>query len=158
MATLLLRPLIRPQTLGLGLGLSYLTHQTLFRQRPYRMDSPGSAAPQLPSQDSYVRNAKVPVVKEGRLNEKAVRQISSGSIIGLCAGLAVSTFSRSLALILGLLVVGVQYASNHGVNIIPYNRLQKYVTSIDLRSAVQDNVAFKISFGTTFALAAFMQF
>ncbi|KAH6715652.1 hypothetical protein BKA61DRAFT_480461, partial [Leptodontidium sp. MPI-SDFR-AT-0119] len=113
----------------------------------------------LPSQDSYVRNAKVPVVKEGRLNEKAVRQISSGSIIGLCAGLAVSTFSRSLALILGLLVVGVQqYASNHGVNIIPYNRLQKYVTSIDLRSAVQDNVAFKISFGTTFALAAFMQF
>jgi len=29
-------------------------------------------------------------------------------IIGLCAGLVVSTFSRSLALILGLLVVGVQ--------------------------------------------------
>jgi len=97
-------------------------------------------------------------VREGRLNESAVRQISSGSIIGLCAGLAVSTFSRSLALILGLLVVGVQYASNHGINIIPYNRLQKYVTSIDLRSAVQDNVAFKISFGTTFALAAFMHF
>ncbi|KAG4442576.1 hypothetical protein IFR05_001906 [Cadophora sp. M221] len=157
MATLLLRPLIRPQTLGLGLGLSYLTHQTLFQQRAYRLDS-SAAPPPLLSQDSYVRNAKVPVLKEGRLNEKAVRQISSGSIIGLCAGLAVSTFSKSLALILGLLVVGVQYASNHGVNIIPYNRLQKYVTSIDLRSAVQDNVAFKISFGTTFALAAFMQF
>lgn len=95
--------------------------------------------------------------------------------IGLCAGLVVSTFSRSLALILGLLVVGVQvsfcsrgkrkeetderqWASSYGVHIIPYNRLQKYVTSIDLRSAVQDNVAFKISFGTTFALAAFMQF
>ncbi|PVH71440.1 hypothetical protein DL98DRAFT_521059 [Cadophora sp. DSE1049] len=154
MATLLLRPLIRPQTLGLGLGLSFLTHQSLY-QRPYRMDS--TPAPIL-SQDSYARNAKVPVVREGRLNERAVRQISSGSIIGLCAGLAVSTFSRSLALILGLLVVGVQYASNHGINIIPYNRLQKYVTSIDLRSAVQDNVAFKISFGTTFALAAFMHF
>jgi len=80
------------------------------------------------------------------------------AVTGLCAGLAVSTFSRSLALILGLLVVGVQYASNHGINIIPYNRLQRYVTSIDLRSAVQDNVAFKISFGTTFALAAFMHF
>ncbi|KAK0099683.1 hypothetical protein ONS95_013425 [Cadophora gregata] len=155
MATLLLRPLMRPQTLGLGLGLSFLTHQTMY-QRSYRMDSaPGGS---ILSQDSYARNAKVPVVREGRLNERAVRQISSGSIIGLCAGLAVSTFSRSLALILGLLVVGVQYASNHGINIIPYNRLQKYVTSIDLRSAVQDNVAFKISFGTTFALAAFMQF
>jgi len=30
------------------------------------------------------------------------------AVTGLCAGLAVSTFSRSLALILGLLVVGVQ--------------------------------------------------
>jgi hypothetical protein len=51
-----------------------------------------------------------------------------------------------------------QCASNHGINILPYDRLQKYVTSIDLRSAVQDNVAFKLSFGTTFALVAFMQF
>jgi hypothetical protein len=51
-----------------------------------------------------------------------------------------------------------QCASNHGINILPYDRLQKYVTSIDLRSAVQDNVPFKLSFGTTFALVAFMQF
>jgi hypothetical protein len=51
-----------------------------------------------------------------------------------------------------------QWASSYGIHIIPYNRLQRYVTSIDLRSAVQDNVAFKISFGTTFALAAFMHF
>jgi len=51
-----------------------------------------------------------------------------------------------------------QWASSYGINVIPYNRLQKYVTGMDVRSAVQDNVAFKISFGTTFALAAFMQF
>ena len=53
---------------------------------------------------------------------------------------------------------GLQWAANHGINVIPYARLQKYVTSIDLRSAVQDHVAFKLSFGTTFALAAFMRF
>jgi hypothetical protein len=51
-----------------------------------------------------------------------------------------------------------QWASSYGIHIIPYNRLQKYVTSIDLRSAVRENIAFKLSFGTTFALAAFMQF
>jgi hypothetical protein len=96
-------------------------------------------------------------------------------VTGLCAGLVVSTFSRSLALILGLLVIGVQvntinflreknklikkkYASSRGINILPYDRLQRYVNGIDLRSAVQDNMAFKISFGTTFALAAFMHF
>lgn len=35
------------------------------------------------------------------------------AVTGLCAGLAVSTFSRSLALILGLLVVGVQVCPSH---------------------------------------------
>jgi hypothetical protein len=51
-----------------------------------------------------------------------------------------------------------KYASSRGINILPYDRLQKYINGIDLRSAVQDNMAFKISFGTTFALAAFMHF
>jgi hypothetical protein len=35
------------------------------------------------------------------------------SYAGLCAGLVVSTFSRSLALILGLLVVGVQVSTDN---------------------------------------------
>lgn len=110
------------------------------------------------SSDSYRQNAKTPVLRGGSLNPGAVKQLSGGSIVGLCCGLLVSTFSKSLALLLGLMVVGVQVASSYGIHIIPYNRLQKYVTSIDLRSAVQDNVAFKLSFGTTFALAAFMEF
>jgi len=92
------------------------------------------------------------------LNPRAVRQISSGSIIGLCAGLAVSTFSTSLAMILGLLIVGTQWASSYGINVLPTAKLQKYFKNIDVRSAVQDNVAFKISFGMTFALAAFVKF
>lgn len=41
---------------------------------------------------------------------------------------------------------------------IPTDRLQKYFKNIDVRSAVQDNVAFKLSFGMTFALAAFLKF
>ncbi|TVY38171.1 hypothetical protein LSUB1_G002242 [Lachnellula subtilissima] len=158
MASLLLRPLMRPQTLGLGLGLSVASYHA-FHQRPIRLDS----SP-FPS-DSYKRDTQTPVLsRAGSLNPRAVRQISSGSIIGLL----VSTFSKSLALILGLLVVGVQgmgwkpntkqWASSYGVNVIPYNRLQRYFTSLDLRSAVQDNVAFKLSFGTTFAMASFLEF
>lgn len=97
-------------------------------------------------------------MRNGGLNPGAVRQISSGSVLGLCAGILVSTFSRPLALLLGLMVIGIQWASSYGINVIPYDRLQKYFTSIDVRSSVQDNVAFKLSFGTTFALAAFMHF
>jgi len=152
MASMFLRPILRPQTLGLGLGLSIATLQ-LAQQRPMRLDT----KPIL-SSGSYKMNAQNPVVREGHLNPKAVKQVSSGSIIGLVAGLAVSTFSRSLALLIGLLVVGAQWAASYGINLLPYDKLQRYVTSLDLRSAVQDNVAFKLSFGMTFALAAFMHF
>jgi len=51
-----------------------------------------------------------------------------------------------------------QYAARKGYNIIPVDRLQRYVKNINLRSAVNDNVAFKISFGLMFALAAFGEF
>jgi hypothetical protein len=43
------------------------------------MDSSPSS---ILSGDSYRRNAEVPVIRDGGLNERAVRQISSGSIIG----------------------------------------------------------------------------
>lgn len=119
-------------------------------------------------------------------------------ITGLGAGLAVSTFSRSLALIIGLMVVGIQarfpflfsllhtysplsihlsihspipppinskpsnillqWASSHGLDIVPTDRIQRYIKHVNLRSLVEENVAFKVSFGTTFAMAAFMRF
>lgn len=47
-----------------------------------RLDSSASSGSIL-STDSYRRNAEVSVIKRnGGLNERAVRQISSGSIIG----------------------------------------------------------------------------
>jgi hypothetical protein len=51
-----------------------------------------------------------------------------------------------------------QYAARRGYNIIPAERLQRYVKGIDVRSAIHDNVAFKISFGLVFALTAFGEF
>ncbi|KAG9746731.1 hypothetical protein KCU73_g7540, partial [Aureobasidium melanogenum] len=72
--------------------------------------------------------------------------------------MAVSLFSKPLTLLIGLLIVGVQFAESQlGISLIPYNRMQRYFTSIDLRSAMQDNVAFKLAFGATFALTGFAQ-
>lgn len=80
-------------------------------------------------------------------------------LLGLVAGLGLSTFSKPLVLLIGLLVAGVQMAESYaGISLIPYRRLQGVVKGIDLRSAVQDNVAFKISFGLMFALSAFAEF
>ena len=47
----------------------------------------------------------------GGLNPAAVKQITWGSILGLASGLAISTFSRSLAVVLGLLIVSVQVST-----------------------------------------------
>ena len=44
----------------------------------------------------------------GVASPRVYRQISGGSIAGLVAGLAVSVFSRTLALLLGIVVFGVQ--------------------------------------------------
>ncbi len=45
-----------------------------------------------------------------------------------------------------------------GIRIIPYSYLQRRFKSTNLRAVVRDNVAFKLSFGLTFALAAFAEF
>ena len=96
--------------------------------------------------------------------------------IGLLGGVAVSIFSKMLVMLFGLLVFSVQvgccaheekrqamlrfaqYMASQGYNIIPTTKLQRYVKGIDLRSAVEDNVAFKLSFGLTFALASVASF
>ncbi|KAI9677471.1 MAG: hypothetical protein M1817_006425 [Caeruleum heppii] len=157
MAFRLLSPLRSPLTLGLTLSSVYFA-STLSYSNPSRLlccDARTSAS-STANDWSYSRDAKVPVVKGGRPNPRAYRQISSGSITGLIAGLAVGTFSKTLTLLLGLLVFGVQFAASKGINIIPYNRLQRYARGINLRSVFEDNVAFKLSFASTFALAAFV--
>ena len=96
--------------------------------------------------------------------------------LGVLGGVAVSTFSKTLAMLFGLLVFGVQvrnprhdgngqamlmhtqYLASHGYNIVPTTRIQRYVKGIDLRSALEDNVAFKLSFGLSFALASLGSF
>lgn len=52
----------------------------------------------------------------------------------------------------------MQFIESRGIHVIPYSYLQRRFKSTNVRSLVQDNVAFKLSFGLTFALAAFAEF
>lgn len=74
MASMFLRPMLRPQALGLGLGLS-IASVSAARQRPMKMDSRMLSTDEKPK-------AKVPIVRNGELNPKAIKQISSGSLVG----------------------------------------------------------------------------
>lgn len=92
------------------------------------------------------------------MNPQAIKQISFGSLVGLGLGVLVSAFSRMLVLVVGVGVVLGQYAARKGYNIIPVERLQRHFKNVNLRSAINDNAAFKISFGLMFALTAFGEF
>ena len=92
----------------------------------------------------------------------------------MLGGFAVSSFSKTLAILFGLTIFAIQvYHVFHnrklradtpktleakGIHIVPTTRLQQYFKSIDVRAALEDNVAFKLGFGATFALAAFGSF
>lgn len=73
--------------------------------------------------------------------------------------MAVSVFSKPLAILIGLLVIGAQaLQSSTGINVLPVNRLQRMVGNVDVRSMLQDDLALKLSFGATFLLAGFAEF
>ncbi|KAF2272320.1 uncharacterized protein EI97DRAFT_437080 [Westerdykella ornata] len=101
---------------------------------------------------------KATIKQSGTINLKVIRQISIGSILGVLGGLGVSLFSKSLALLIGLVVIFVQLLESRGIHIVPYSYLQRRLKQTNVRGAIQNNPALKLSFGITFALAAFGEF
>lgn len=139
-----------PATLALSSGL-YLAS----RQPPMRMDA-------LPARSSSSSPPPAPprIVEEtaGWLDPEIIRQLSGGSLAGFMAGVLVSIFSKTLVLLTGIAIVVVQVAGRHGIDVLGMLRLRQRVESSRVLSALSRNPTFKVAFGTTFALAAFMQF
>ncbi|KAF1947053.1 hypothetical protein EJ02DRAFT_450030 [Clathrospora elynae] len=108
---------------------------------------------------NYTSEAQTPVVTQsGAVNPRAIRQVSMGSILGVIGGLGISVFSKPLAVLIGLGIFVLQFVESRGIHVIPYSFMQRRFHSMNVRSLVRDNVAFKLSFGLTFALAAFAEF
>ncbi|KAI8940893.1 hypothetical protein NX059_002153 [Plenodomus lindquistii] len=107
----------------------------------------------------YTTEAQTPIITQsGAVNPRAIRQISMGSILGVLGGLGISVFSKPLAILIGLGIFVLQFVESRGIHIIPYSWFQRRFRSANVKSIVRDNVAFKLSFGLTFALAAFAEF
>ncbi|KAJ5836598.1 hypothetical protein N7447_002624 [Penicillium robsamsonii] len=153
--------------LGVGLGLSAATMHPLspFRAVPMKCEY---AVPQKTdfSNDSgwainpakSVGQKESPRGRNGLLNAETMRQVSLGSVLGLVAGVGLRAFSKALVVILGMGVVLIEYAASKGYNILPINRIQKYVKRVDLRRAMTEKRPFKMSFGAVMAMAAFANF
>ncbi|KAJ5145990.1 uncharacterized protein N7515_000554 [Penicillium bovifimosum] len=145
--------------LGVSLGLSAATlhPSSPFRASPMRCDY---AEPTPGYQRSVFQSssAEQKPVRNGLLNPQTMRQVSLGSVLGLVAGVGLRAFSKALVVLLGMGVVLVEYAASKGYNILPLNRIQKYVKGVDLRHAMSEHRPFKISFGAMMAMAAFANF
>ncbi|KAK5003029.1 hypothetical protein LTR39_006535, partial [Cryomyces antarcticus] len=86
MASRILLPRVSPLTLGLFTSSSLLAAHTLLQPNRYRLLcdaslAPAAASPKDWSFSQYQAQARTPVVKDGRLNANAVRQVSAGSIM-----------------------------------------------------------------------------
>ncbi|KAJ5360395.1 hypothetical protein N7517_009586 [Penicillium concentricum] len=152
--------------LGVGLGLSAATMHPLspFRAAPMKCEY---AVPQRTGFSNDAGWAVNPAESAGQkqsprrnglLNAETMRQVSLGSVLGLVAGVGLRAFSKALVVILGMGVVLIEYAASKGYNILPINRIQKYVKHVDLRRAMSEKRPFKMSFGAVMAMAAFANF
>jgi hypothetical protein len=74
----------RPLTFVIGLGVSsaFATH-AIYRMRSSPMLCEPASAQVKDAFTTYERDAKMPVVKDGRVNTAAYKQISSGSLLGM---------------------------------------------------------------------------
>ncbi|KAL5337171.1 hypothetical protein BJX70DRAFT_399975 [Aspergillus crustosus] len=147
---------------GVGLGLSFsLLPSSPFRALPmrcdtgpYKSESPWAVQEPLLGKPSATTRTS----GSGILTASTMRQVSLGSVLGLVVGVGLRAFSRVLVVLIGMGIVAVEWAASKGYNILPVNRLQKYVKSVNLDKFISRNVPFKVTFGTTMALAAFAQF
>lgn len=138
-----------PVTLGVTSGALLLSKQT-----PYRLDALSPA----PSSRGTSRAGPPPPPLADGLNDNTIKQLSGGSLAGFLSGLLVSIFSRTLVVLIGLSIVVVQVASRYGIDLARYLRLKERAQSSKILTSLSHNTPFKLSFGLTFAMAAFMQF
>ncbi|KAJ4391329.1 hypothetical protein N0V93_004946 [Gnomoniopsis smithogilvyi] len=138
-----------PLTLSISTGM-FLTS----RQQPIRLDAMQASKSRSPSP------AASRAVEESKewLNPDVIRQLSGGSLAGFVTGVLVSFFSKTLVLLTGIAIVAIQVASRNGIDLLGMLKIRQKVESSRVLSALSKNATFKMAFGTTFALAAFMQF
>ena len=99
----------RATSIGLGVTTS-LTIYSLLPTSPIRpkLQYCDSLSSSSAATNWNYSQAQTPVVKNGKPNPAAYKQLSAGSILGLVGGVAVSMFSKTLAVLLGLAIFGVQ--------------------------------------------------
>jgi uncharacterized membrane protein (Fun14 family) len=116
---------------------------------PLLCDSPALSNP---------HSAKPSTATNSRSKAHLFKQISLGSILGVSCGIIVGAFSRTLALLLGMSIVGAQWLASKGLSFGMEEKARRYVGNVDVQKWVTQDVAFKVAFGACFGLAGWGAF
>ncbi|CAK7197920.1 hypothetical protein SEUCBS139899_000570 [Sporothrix eucalyptigena] len=92
------------------------------------------------------------------LNAEVASEMSKGSVLGFLIGLLVSTFSKTLVLLVGVAIAGQSLAARAGIDLVRYFHLKEKFNKNRLLKFLSSHTYFKLAFGVTFALSAFMAF
>ncbi|KAH8147459.1 uncharacterized protein LAJ45_08616 [Morchella importuna] len=114
----------------------------------------GSSKPQPEPYERARGGATATQTQQSTFSPMLYRQVSTGSFLGLVAGFAVGKFSKSIGLVLGSLLLLIEFLASRGLHVVPYSWLQKLTNKVDVKGLVTKNMAFKASFGASFAIAA----
>ncbi|KAF4972623.1 hypothetical protein FZEAL_9566 [Fusarium zealandicum] len=91
------------------------------------------------------------------VSPNTVRQISSGSVAGFGVGVVVALFSRTLAILSGLVALSIHIASRYGLDIPRTLGVKKFLERNSVWTRSKRNPVFTASFLVTFILAAFVR-
>ncbi|KAJ4175105.1 hypothetical protein NW754_005524 [Fusarium falciforme] len=91
------------------------------------------------------------------ISPDTVRQLSSGSVAGFGVGVLVGLFSKTLALLTGLVALSIHIASRYGLDITRTLGIDKYLNRSALWARSKKNPLWTSSFLVTFILAAFVR-
>lgn len=182
MATLLMaRSALRRNIVPMSLGLT-ASVLVASRHAPLRLDARIPAASRPVSTDPR-DNLNPDIIKQlssgslagmsaSHLQGRLVANISPGFVTGV----VISLFSKTLVLLAGIGIVAIevstppiparararanlrQIASRYGINLVDVLKLRKMIDSSKVLRSLNKNPVFKLSFGVTFALAAFASF
>ncbi|CVL01890.1 uncharacterized protein FMAN_08021 [Fusarium mangiferae] len=86
-----------------------------------------------------------------------VRQLSSGSVAGFGIGVVVALFSRTLALLTGLIAFSIHVASRWGLDIPRTLGIEKLLKKSSVWNKSKERPLFTASFLVTFILATFVR-
>lgn len=138
--------------LALASSIAFVSYTSFKLQSPIRND----AALQVPTVDIKVSKKPAAVHKSRFHGYLDYRELCIGSVTGLILGVVIGKFSSALVFLSLASYFLVQFLEANNIVVIPWKKIIRVGTEdIEVKELVLSNPSFKLSFVSSFLIAAF---